>query len=127
MPAFLLSPITRWLAVGAALAVMFGAWRVEAARRDAADLRASAAELAVKGRDLAIAALERQAAEATARAARIQSVRRAVDASPVTRACADSPAIRAVLHGLRGDTIGLGGAAQPVAVPTTTPTARGAR
>ncbi|MBR0653062.1 hypothetical protein GXW78_25625 [Roseomonas terrae] len=109
MPAWLLAPATRWLAAGAVLLVLFGAWRVEAARREAADLRAVAAEEAVKGRDTAIAALERLAVAVAERDARFQPIRRAVDAAPVTHACVAAPAVRAALDGLRARDAGAAG------------------
>lgn len=111
MSAWLLSPITRWLALGIVLVLLGGAWRVEAARREAAELRAVAAEAAVAGRDTAIRVLEASAADAAARVARFQPIRRAVDAAPSSRACADAPAIRAALDGLRAAPAGAGGGA----------------
>ncbi|MBW6400758.1 hypothetical protein KPL78_23055 [Roseomonas sp. HJA6] len=127
MLALLLSPLARWAALGVVLVGLAGWGWIERAGRISADLRTAAAEAAVQGRDLAIAALERQATDAAERAARMQTVRRAVDAAPVTRACVDSPAMRAVLRGLRGDASTPGGATQPAAMPAGTDTARGAR
>jgi hypothetical protein len=128
MPAFLLSPIARWLALGVALVLLFGAWRVEAARREAAELRAVAAEAAVTGRDTAIRVLEAAAADTAARTARFQPIRRAVDAAPSSRACADAPAIRAALDGLRAQpAAAAGGAAVPAGLPAGAASAGRAR
>lgn len=128
MPAFLLSPIARWLALGVALLVLFGAWRVEAARREAAELRAVAAEAAVAGRDKAIRVLEASAADTAARTARFQPIRRAVDAAPSSTACAAAPAIRAALDGLRANAAAAaGGAALAAGLPSAAPGAGRAR
>lgn len=118
MPAFLLSPITRWLALGVILLGLGAAWRVEAARREAWQLRAAAAEAAVAGRDKAIKVLEAAAADTAARAAQFQPIRRAVDAAPATNVCAAAPAVRAALDGLRARAAAAaGGAALAAGVP----------
>lgn len=118
MPAFLLSPIARWLVVGVILLGLGAAWRVEAAGRKTAELRAVAAEAAVAGRDKAIKVLEASAADAAARAAQFQPIRRAVDAAPATSVCAAAPAVRAALDGLRARAAAAtGGAALAAGVP----------
>jgi hypothetical protein len=128
MPAFLLSPLTRWLAIGVVVLVLGAAWRVEAARREGAELRAASAEAAVIGRDRAIAVLEAAATAAAERTARFQPIRRAVDAAPSSRACADAPAIRAALDGLRASPAGAaGGAAHAAGLPAGAGGAGGAR
>jgi hypothetical protein len=99
--AFLLSPIGRWAAVAGVLAMLSGwAW-LERAGRQAANARAEAAEAQAESKARAITALEAQAAEAAAQVARIEPIRRVIYAAPKTTACVDSPAIRAVLDGLR--------------------------
>ena len=113
MPALLLSPVARWLAVGAALAALAGWLWIERAGRQAAQARADRAEAAVAARDKAIASLERQAAEAAARTARFATLRRSGDAAPATQACAAAPAVRAALDGLRTRAAAGGGAAVP--------------
>ncbi len=106
MIAFLLSPLGRWAAMAAVLAALSGwAW-LERAGRHAATARADAAEAQAAAKARAISALETQAAEAAAQAARIEPIRRVIHAAPKTNACADSPAIRAVLDGLRQGTGG---------------------
>lgn len=121
MPAWLLAPATRWLALVVVLALLLGAWRLEAARRESAELRAAAAEAAVQGRDTAIAVLERHAERVADRTAQFQPIRRAVDAAPATNACAAAPAVRAALDGLRQRAAaGGGGAAIPAGVPPGT-------
>jgi hypothetical protein len=110
MRALLLSPIARWLALAAVLAALGGWLWVERGLRHSAEARAAVAEAAVKGRDRAITALEHQAAEAAARSARFTTIRRSVDAAPVSNACAAAPAVRAALDGLRAARAG-GGAA----------------
>lgn len=101
MIAFLVSPLGRWAVVAAVLAALSGwAW-LERAGRQAANARAVAAEAQAEAQARAVAALETQAAEAAAQAARIEPIRRVIHAAPKTNACADSPAIRAVLDGLR--------------------------
>jgi type VI protein secretion system component VasK len=113
MPALLLSPLARWLAIGAVLAALAGWLWIERGLRQSAEARADAAELAVAARDKAIAGLERQAADAAARTARFATLRRSVDAAPATQACAAAPAVRAALDGLRARPAAGGGAAQP--------------
>jgi type VI protein secretion system component VasK len=99
--AFLVSPLGRWAVVAAVLAALSGwAW-LERAGRHAANVRAEAAEAQAEAAARAITALEAQAADAAAQAARIEPIRRVIHAAPKTNACADSPAIRAVLDGLR--------------------------
>lgn len=58
-----------------------------------------------------VAALEAQASEAAARADQLMKVRSSVHAAPVTTGCADRPAIRAALDGLRRTAVGGPGAA----------------
>jgi hypothetical protein len=110
--ALLASPLARWAGVAAVIALLGGWLWVERGIRQAAELRAAAAEEAVRGREKAIAALELQAAEAAARSARFTSIRRSVDAAPASNACAAAPAVRAALDGLRAAPAA-GGAAVP--------------
>lgn len=117
MPAILLSPLARWAVVALVLAGLAGWLWLERDWRAAAETRAATAERAVAGRDKAIAALERSAADAAARTARFQPVRRAVDAAPSSRLCAAAPAMAAALDGLRTRPAAAGGAADPAGVP----------
>lgn len=48
-----------------------------------------------------LAALEQSAAEAQARAATFEQIKAAIHAQPITKVCAASPAVRAVIDGLR--------------------------
>jgi len=118
MLAALASPLLRWAVVAAVCAVLAGWLWLERDWRHAAETRAATAERAVAGRDKAIAALERAAADAAARTARFQPVRRAVDAAPSSRLCAAAPAMAAALDGLRArPAAAAGGAADPPGVP----------
>jgi FAD/FMN-containing dehydrogenase len=103
--AVIASPLARRLAMFAAIALVLlglGSWlRLEMAWRHAAEERAEAAEAAVAARDRSIAALEEAMAEAERRRSRLEPIRRAVNAAPITNACVASPAIRAVIDGLR--------------------------
>lgn len=85
-----------------------GLWRIEGARRAAAQERIavlngelSVAREAIAGRDRMIGALERQAEAVAAITARLEPVRRAVNAQPSTSACLASPAVRVGLERLR--------------------------
>jgi hypothetical protein len=107
----------------------------------AADERATLAEAAVAQRDIAltdlkalharqVAALERQATEAEARVARMAPIRRAIDAAPVTQACAASPAVAAALRGLRNAATASGTpgrTSQPASLPSAAGAAAGGR
>jgi len=103
--AVIASPLARRLAMFAAIALVLASlvgWlRLEMAWRHAAEERAAAAEAAVAARDRSIAALEEAMAEAERRRSRLEPIRRAVNAAPVTSHCVASPAIRALLDGLR--------------------------
>jgi hypothetical protein len=52
-----------------------------------------------------VAALEQTAADAQARATALEQIRTAIHAAPITTSCAGSPAIRALLDGLRGQAV----------------------
>jgi hypothetical protein len=119
-------------AIGLVLLVisgLAGAWRLEAAQREAADLRAAAAQrlLATANAALAdradvIAALDRQAQAAADLQAELQPVRRAINAAPRTTACVASPVVRAGLDGLRAARAGPAAARPgPVAQPAVLP------
>ena len=131
-------------ALGAGVLALGGyAWwqrgAATAARREATLALAAVAERDTALADLhalhqrQVAALERQAAQAEAAAARMAPTRRNVDAAPVTSACAAAPAMRAALDGLRtrqpaggaGGTAG--GAGQPADVPAAAGTAGAGR
>ena len=103
--AVIASPLARRLAMFAAIALvlvgLLGWVRLEMAWRHAAEERAEAAEAAVAARDRSIAALEEAMAEAERRRSRLEPIRRAVNAAPITNACVASPAVRAVIDGLR--------------------------
>ena len=98
-------------AAGAALLVIVGLGgllRIEQLQRRAAeDATREAqqqlldAQAQVAQRNSQIKALERQAAETAATAARIEPIRREVHAAPRTSACLASPVIRAGLDRLR--------------------------
>lgn len=122
MIAGLLGRFSPWIA-GAAVTVILalgGLWKLETARREAAQARIAvldrelaAAREAIAGRDTLIGALERQAAAVAAIAARLEPVRRAVNAQPSTSACLASPAVRVGLERLR--------ASRPAAAPQPRP------
>ena len=83
-------------------------WRVEAAQRDAADLRITAvtqqlttANAALADRAQVIGALERQADATLALQAELEPTRRAIYAAPRTTACVASPVVRAGIDSLR--------------------------
>lgn len=112
--------ITYWLAGGAlAVIVVLGGWlRIEQLENQAAETRAAEAATArdkaiaeTKQRDRQIAALERQAEEAAAAAARIEPIRREVHAAPRTSACVASPVIAAGIGRLRATRPGAAGRA----------------
>jgi hypothetical protein len=91
-----------WFGAVAGVLAMLSGWAwLERAGRHAANARADAAEAQAEAQARAVVALEAQAAEAAAQAARIEPIRRVIHAAPKTTACADSPAIRAVLDVLR--------------------------
>lgn len=118
MIAFFASPLGRAAVALLVFGALVGWAKAEQSWRHAAELRAAQAEAAVAGRDLAIAVLERVGAAAEARAASFNAIRRTVDAAPTSRACADSPAVRAALAGLRDRPGAAGGAGQPAGVPS---------
>ena len=99
--AFIRSPLGRLAVLAGVVALLVGWASLERMGRHAANARADAAEAQAEAQARAVAALEAQAAEAAAQAARIEPIRRVIHAAPKTNACADSPAIRAVLDGLR--------------------------
>lgn len=121
MGALLASPLGRRLAlfgaVAAAFMAMSGWLWIERNWRQAAEARAAAAEAEVEARDRSIAALEVALEEAKRRQARYEPIRRAVNAAPATNACVTSPAIGALLDGLRAAPRGAG-SGQPPAMPS---------
>jgi hypothetical protein len=87
---------------------MTAAWSIEAAKRDAAELRATAAaeklataEAALADRAAVIAALDRQAQATRDLRAELEPTRRIVHAAPRTTACVASPVIRAGADSMR--------------------------
>lgn len=119
-------------AAGAALLVILGLGgllRIEQLQRRAAEDTAREAQqqlldaqAQVAQRNSQIKALERQAAEAAATAARIEPIRREVHAAPRTSACVASPVVRAGLDRLRRARAagGAGGAAFAAGLPAGT-------
>jgi hypothetical protein len=121
-------------AVLLAMAGLVGLWRLEAARRDAAELRAEAAAVqlatanaALQDRADVIAAMDRQAAAARALRDELEPTRRLIYAAPRTTACVASPVIRAGVDSLRAARAGAAAAARsgPVAGPAGVPVAPG--
>lgn len=115
----------------AALLIALGAawwvqtWRLEAAEARLADLRGDLAEAraAIAARESVLAALERQAEAVAAAAARLDPIRRDVNAAPRTTGCLDSPAVRAGLERLRTTRPGAAGAGpgpEPADLPART-------
>lgn len=123
----LASPIARAVAVAALILGLFGWARLERAGRQAEAARAEAAEAALAGRDRAIAVLEARAADLVAQAERRATIVRTIHAAPRTLACADAPAMRALLDGLRQPAGAADGARQPAPVSGGTGPAGGAR
>ncbi len=135
-----MTKLLTWLTGGKTLAWIAGivvllvlglaGWlRIEQLQRQAADARAEKAEAAraaaqaeTAQRDKQIAALVRQAEAAAATAARIEPIRRSVNAAPRTSACVASPVIRAGFDRLRATRPGgtAPGAADPDRVPAGT-------
>jgi hypothetical protein len=123
-----------WI-VGAVLLVvagLTGAWRMEAARRDAAELRAEAADkqlaaanAALQDRADVIAAMDRQAAASRALRDELEPTRRLIYAAPRSTACVASPVMRAGLDSLRAARAGPGAGPGPVAGPAGLPGAPG--
>lgn len=113
--AFLRSRLGRLAVLAGVVALLIGWAYLERLGRQAATARAEVAEAEVESRGRAIAALEQAAAEAAARRAKFEPIRRAVNNAPVTNACVGSPAMRAALDGLRAAQGG--GARQPASVP----------
>ena len=109
---FIRSPLGRFAVLAGVVALLIGWASMERMGRHAASARADAAEAEVAARDHAIAALEQAAAESAARRAKMEPIRRAVNSAPASNSCADSPAVRAALDGLRAAQGG--GARQPV-------------
>jgi hypothetical protein len=120
-------------AIGAALlliAGLGGLWRLEAAQRDAAELRLAGAEsrlatanAALDDRANVIAALDRQAQATRELAEELEPTRRVIYAAPRTVACVASPVIRAGIDSLRAARAraaaapGIGPVAGPAGVP----------
>ena len=102
---FVVTPLGRRMAmcaaVGLVLISLIGWAKIERAGRQAATARAEAAEAHAEAHARAVMALEAAAAESAAQAARIEPIRKVIHAAPRTNACVDSPAIRAVIDGLR--------------------------
>jgi hypothetical protein len=95
------SPAGRWLVAALVLLCLVTWARAERAGRHAAIERAAAAEEAVAGRELAIAALEGRMKDLAAQAARRETIVRTINAQPRTTACVATPAVRSLLDGLR--------------------------
>jgi hypothetical protein len=114
--AALTSPLLRWAAVAVLAGGLFGWARIERAGRQHQAARADAAEAALAGRDRAIAALEARAGDLAQQAAQRTTIARTIHAAPRTNACADSPAVRSLLDGLRQPAAG-DGARQPADLP----------
>ena len=115
--AFLRSPFGRLAMLAGVVALLVSWASLERLGRQAAMARAAAAEAEVTARNQAIAALERAAAEVAARQAKFEPIRRAVNNAPATNSCADSPAMRAALDGLRAAQGG--GARHPASLPAS--------
>lgn len=122
-------------AVGAALlafAGLGGLWRLEAAQRDAAELRLAASESQLKTANEALAdranvisALDRQAAATRALQDELEPTRRVIYAAPRTVACVASPVIRAGIDSMRAARASAAAStgARPVAGPAGLPAA----
>lgn len=111
------------IALGAAWQVQ--TWRLAAAQARAAELRAElgTARQAIAAREAVMAALERQADAVAAAAARLEPIRRDVNAAPRTTGCIASPAVRAGLDRLRASRAGAAGVdprPQPADLPART-------
>lgn len=89
------------IALGVLLFASTGYAYVERERRQAAQVRADRAEAQVISKDRAIEQLTQEARAARQRAARYERIRQDVATAPDSRSCADSPAVRAALRGLR--------------------------
>jgi multidrug resistance efflux pump len=89
------------LGLGALLFVSTAYAYVERERRQAAQTRAEIAEAQAQSRERAMEALQAEVRAARERAARYERIRQDVAVSPNSRACVDSPAVRAALRGLR--------------------------
>ena len=113
--AVLRSPLGRLAILAGVVALLIGWASLERMGRQAANVRAAAAEAEVAARDQAIAALEQAAAESAARRAKMEPIRRAVNSAPASNSCADSGPMRAALDGLRAAQGG--GARQPAGMP----------
>ena len=113
------------IALGALLFTSTGYAYIQRERAQAAELRAATLSKQVESKDRAIAALEQEAAAARARARRLERVRQDVVSTPDSRACADSPAVRAALRGLFPGVVGpAGDSAQPDRAAAAPPAAR---
>lgn len=113
-----------WAAGAVALVIigLAGAWRLEVAQREAADLRTAAAQAqlatanaALADRANVIAALGRQEQATADLRAELEPTRRAIYAAPRTTACLASPVVRAGIDSLRAARAGPA-AARPGAV-----------
>lgn len=122
-------------AAGLALLAFAGvtvAWRLEAAQRDAAELRAEEAakrvatmQAALADRAAVIAALDRQAEATRALRDELEPTRRVIHAQPRTTACVASPVVRAGVDSLRAARAGAGAGPGPVAGSAGLPRAAG--
>jgi hypothetical protein len=108
----LISPVGRWAAVGAVVAAMAAAVWIQTSRLDAARLRAAAAREAAEANAAVANLLQADAERANAivaeREARIAELEgrkteiiKEIIRVPVTAQCVSSPAVGAVLDGLR--------------------------
>lgn len=100
------SPAGRWLVVGLVLLCLVTWARAERAGRHAAIERAVEAEAAVAGRNSAIEQLNKRIADLAEMAEQRANLTRRIYAQPRTTACVASPAVRALLDGLRGGAAG---------------------
>ena len=121
-------PIGKWIGYAALAVTMAGAawWVVgehDSAVRGAllAEQRAAQLVQLQAQHERTVAALESEAASERARADAMATARRMIANAPITTACADSPAVRAALDGLRSKPSAApgapGGAKQPAGVP----------
>lgn len=134
IPAALMSPATGAAALGVALAAGWAwlHWSYKPAIRAeyAAEIAAATDAALAQHQAIALTIVEAAQADQVAREKRRVEIRERIVRVPVTAACADSPAVRAALDGMRARPTGAGarpGAAVPAGVPggTVAPGARG--
>lgn len=86
--------------------------------------RAERAEATINERDQSIGALEQAIRDSRERTARYEGARRSVAGAASTRACVDSPGVRAALDGLRA--VRTSASAAPASARTVHPVAQAA-